>query len=78
MSKMVKKNKSLNLLVNVVPASCIVKLSDDEMEKQVDKMVAKGGQAVHKVVEPGSKYLCIGSLISLFWGYLNERTVRGL
>ena len=68
----------MNLLVGVVPASCIVKLSDDEMEKQVDKVVAKGGQAVHKVVEPGSKYLCFGSLISFFGGYLNERTVRGL
>ena len=51
----------MNLLVGVVPASCIVKLSDDEMEKQVDKVVAKGGQAVHKVVEPGSKYLCFRS-----------------
>ena len=68
----------MNLLVDVVLASCIVKLSDDEMEKQVDKVVAKGGQAVHKVVEPGSKYLCFRSLVSFFRGYLNERTVRGL
>ena len=57
----------MNLLVDVVPASCIVKLSDDEMEKQVDKVVAKGGQAVHKEVDPGSKYFFSFQFISFIF-----------
>ena len=40
-----------NLLAGIVSADCIVKLSDNEVEKQVHKMVAKRGQAMDKVVE---------------------------
>ena len=58
-------------------ADCIVELSDEEVEKQVDKVVAKRGQAMGKVVESESIYSFIKTF-KHFWFYLNERTVRGL
>ena len=44
-------DRVFNLLAGIVSADCIVKLSDNEVEKQVHKMVAKRGQAMDKVVE---------------------------
>ena len=38
---------------------CIVELSDKEVEKQVDKVVTKRGQAIGKVIESESKDLII-------------------
>ena len=65
------------LLVGIVPADCIVELGDEEVEKQVDKVVAKRGQAMDKVVESA----VIGSFYQnnkFGLAHLNERTVRGL
>ena len=42
-----------------MPADRIVELGDEEVEKQVDKVVAERGQAMDKVVES----VLIGSLI---------------
>ena len=64
-------------MVGVVSAYCIVELSDKEVEKQVDEVVTKRGQAIGKVIESESKDLIIRTFKSLLF-YLNERTVRGL
>ena len=34
-----------------MPADCIVELGDEEVEKEVDNVVAERGQAMDKVVE---------------------------
>jgi len=44
-----------NLLAGIVPADRIVELGDEEVEEQVDEVVAERGQAMDKVVESKRK-----------------------
>ena len=64
-----------DLLVCVVLADSKVELSDNQVEKQVDKVEANGVQAVDEVIEPAFKDYSVRTFL---FAYLNERTVRGL